>query len=149
MTDAPSLVEDEEDQEEYNFTKDESDQFKSLIQIGSLTDVITVFGHKITIATLTVAEDLEVGLLLKEYMDTHAFQRAYKTLIAAAAVKEIDGRPLVQALSIADDSATSVARKFDRMKEYYPSVIDEIFDGVKALETNLVPVLSRLGKKSA
>ena len=150
MTENPSLVEEddveEKVEEEYQFTPEESERFKILVQVGSMSKTINVYGHDILISTLSVAEDLEVGLLLKEYNEPHAFQRAYKTLIAAAATKRIDGNPLIQPLSITDNTGDSVAAKFAIMKNYYPPVIDKIFTGVEDLEKNLLPVLSRLGK---
>jgi hypothetical protein len=149
MTEAPSSVE-EVQEEEYELTPEESEMFKILVHVGRLTDTIKVFGHDIVISTISVDEDLQVGLLLKEYDGTAAFQRAYRTLVAAAAVRSIDGQPLITPLALSElDSSTKVKPKFEKMKEYFPPVIDEIYNGIMNLEKKIAPVLMKLGKISA
>lgn len=136
-------------EEEEFFTEEESDSFKALSTVGRLRKTFKIFGHTIEIATLTVAEDLQIGLALKKYAESHAFSRAFKLYTSAAAVKSIDGKPLVQ--TIAPFQATdieSVELKVERLMNYYPVVIDEIFLQLNELEQRLGPVLSRLGKTS-
>lgn len=149
MTEAPSSVE-EVQEEEYELTPEESELFMSLVQVGRLTDTIKVFGHEIVISTISVDEDLQVGLLLKEYDGSAAFQRAYRTLVVAAAIRSIDGNPIISPLSLSEmDDAGKVKPKFEKMKQYFPPVVDEIYKGVQNLERRLAPVLVRLGKTSA
>lgn len=147
MTEPPSSAEVELDEPIESLSPDESQLFKSLIQVGRLTQTLDVYGHEILISTLTVGEDIQVGLLLKPYIDTHSFQRAYRALIASAAVRTIDGEELISRLSSSDPSVT-VAEKFQKIKLYFPIVIDKIYDGLTELENRVTPLLSRLGKPS-
>ena len=148
---SPEIAEVPEEEEIVEYlTPEESDQFKSLMLVGRLSGTFVVYGHKIKLETTTVEEDIQLGMLVKKYQDSYAFQRAYRTAMVAAFLREIDGRPLVQSLgSFIGDDSTSVETKFDKLKEYYPAVIDEMYDRVQELEKKLMPILSRLGKTSS
>jgi hypothetical protein len=140
-------VSEELDEEEFNFTEEESELFRTLITVGCISETVDVFGHQIVLRTLNVDEDLQVGLIIKTFNDSLAFQRAYKTLMVAAAVRSVDGVPLIQALSMLDETnANSVQLKFEKMKEYYPPVIDKLYTELTRIESRVIPLLSRLGK---
>lgn len=136
-----------EQEEEPTFTEEESAMFTSLLTVGCLSKVVNVFGYKIQLKTLNVDEDIQVGLALKKFDGTLAFNRAYKTLTVAAAVRSIDGAPLIQSLSPLDDiDSNSVIVKYEKVKTYYPIVIDEIYRELNDLEARMLIILSRLGK---
>jgi hypothetical protein len=126
-------------------TEDESESFRNLVMVGAISDTFEIAGHKVILHTLNVDEDLQVGVLLHKFTDTHAFPRAYKTLICAAAIISIDGEPLVTHFSLSEGKVT-VQERFDKLKDFFPVVIDAIYERFVELEEKVTPVVSRLGK---
>ena len=129
-----------------NLTPEESSQFTNLVMVGALSRTYGIEGHKITLKTLTVDENLQLGSLLKEHANSYRFQQAMKAIIAAASIVTLDGLPLVQRLS-PNSLPVRVSEKFEVVKDYYQPVIDAIYARFIELEQELEPILSRLGKK--
>lgn len=139
-------IETKEEAEE-TLAPQESAEFKNLLTLGRLTVTDDLAGHPVTIRTLTMDEDLAVGMVIKPYIGTDSYTRAYKTAMVAASVRDIDGLPVYT--SIQDEQTLEViTKKFNIIKsKYYPLVIDELYKKFITLEEQLIPVVSRLGKK--
>jgi hypothetical protein len=133
--------------EPVTLTDDERDNFETLLTFGKKTDTKQVLGHSVLIGTLTVDEELQIGLLVKPYMNTDAYQRAYKTAVVAASVKEIDGQPLYQSLSKDEDSNFVMRKKWEKIKSYYPVAVDMMYTAVLDMEKDLWPMLEKISKK--
>jgi hypothetical protein len=142
----PENVNAEEANEEYYLTEEESQDFSNLLTVGRVSKMIDILGHKVLIRTLSVAEDMAVGLLIKPYVGSNSFERAYKTAVVAAAVREIDSHPVVASLAASYDDMELIQAKFDKIKMYFPIVIDEIYKRFLKLEETLIPLAGRLGK---
>lgn len=130
-------------------TEAESDDFRNLLFIGRLSETVDVLGHPIALSTLSTEEDLAIGLVTKPYIGSDSYQRAYRTAIVAAAIRSIDGEPLVLAISGDTTTLEIVQAKFDKVKKYYPIFLDAVYERFTELEKKLLPVVSRLGKRSS
>jgi len=128
---------------------EEQQNFESLISFGKKEKLDEVFGHSIYISTLTVEEELQVGLLVKPYLNTDAYYRAYKTAVVAASVKEIDGQPIYTPMSPREDSNHIMRMKWDKIKTYYPIIVDSMYNCVTKLEEELGPLIEKIAKKTS
>jgi hypothetical protein len=155
---SPTITDDEEilpeaepvsDMIPVELTPEEQQNFENLITFGKKTSMDTVFGHSVYISTLTVEEELQVGLLVKPYMNTDAYWRAYKTAVVAASVKEIDGQPVYQPMSPQEDSNHIMRQKWDKIKTYYPVIVDSMYNCVTKLEEELGPLIEKISKKTS
>lgn len=155
---APSIKDDEQpvdDDDEDIFdnvdelSDEERDNFENLLTFGKKTSVKEVYGHSVYVSTLTVEEELQIGLLVKPYLNTDAYHRAYKTAVVAASVKEIDGQPIYHPLSEKEDSNHIMRKKWDKIKTYYPIIVDQMYNCVTELEQELIPLLSKIAQKTS
>ena len=121
--------------------------FEELIMIGRRQKQVRVAGHHILLSTMNTDVELQIGLLTKEFMGSDAYARAYKAAVVAASVTEIDGRPVYQPLSPGEEDTTIIVRKkFERVREYYPIIVDMIYNHVMELEQELFPLVEKLKK---
>ena len=98
-----------------------SEDIISLLNLGKLTYEMNVRGHKIVLRTLTMGEELEIGLLLKPFIGTVEEGRALATAIVAASIESFDGNPLVRGIGPEENL---LHRKFDyvRTRMYWPVI---------------------------
>jgi hypothetical protein len=83
--------------------------------------------------------------VVKPWEGTVGWAKAYKTAAVAAALYEIDGVPFYTPL-VPTDQSEIVARKFDKLKSYYPAFVDEINGHLLKMEQSMIEVLEKLGK---
>jgi len=129
-------------------TPEESEDFRNLLVVGRLAETISVLGHTVTLRTLSVEEDLAVGLIIKPYLGSNSYERAYRTAICAASIREIDGEPFGEPLSSDVNAYETLEFKFKKITKYYPILLDEVYKRFTELEKQLLPTVSRLGKIS-
>jgi hypothetical protein len=132
-----------------DLTEEEQQNFESIITFGKKTALDEVFGHSVYLSTLTVEEELQVGLLVKPYLNTDAYYRAYKTAVVAASVKEIDGQPLYTAMSPHEDTNQIMRKKWEKIKTYYPVVVDSMYNCVTRLEEELGGLIEKISRKTS
>lgn len=98
-----------------------SPEIFGLLNLGKLTKDIDIRGHKITLRTLTMGEELEIGLMLKEFEGTQEWGRALATALVAASIVTLDGKPLVEALGPGEDL---LPRKYSYVQKsmYWPVI---------------------------
>lgn len=132
-----------------NLTEEEQQNFENLLTFGKKTALDEVFGHSVYLSTLTVEEELQIGLLVKPYLNTDAYYRAYKTAVVAASVKEIDGQPVYQPMSSHEDSNQIMRKKWDKVKTYYPIIVDSMYNCVTRLEEELGGLIEKISKKTS
>jgi hypothetical protein len=120
----------------------------ALLQVGRLSSKINVFGNEVRIKTLTVGEELEIGLLTKQYLNTAEQGRAYGTAVVAACIESINRKPLpVKPLGLEDES-NLLSYKFDYITaRYYWPVIEKIYEEYMKLLARQVTALEELKKK--
>lgn len=130
------------------FTPEEEESFSNLLFIGRKSKTIGIAGHRILIETLTTDVELQLGLITKDFQGSDGYSRAYKAAIVAASVKEIDGRPLYQPLSPdeSEDVGYVVRKKFEKIKEYYPVLLEMIYTQIVEMEKELFPLVEKLKK---
>jgi hypothetical protein len=80
------------------FSSQVQSDITGLAYLGKLEEEFTWAGHRFVIRTLTVKEELEAGVIVKEYDDTIAQAKALTAVAVAASLVSVDGKPLVQQL---------------------------------------------------
>jgi hypothetical protein len=122
------------------------DAFDGLLFIGALTKRFSWGGHRFVIRTLNVDDLLEATLLIKEYEGTLAAQRAWQSVVCAASVVTIDGKPLAVPLT---SSESALAVKWDWVRRHLmPPVVDVIYGQWLDLDATVSEVLISMGEAS-
>lgn len=121
--------------------------FDSLLTCGKRSKTIEVMGHKVTIESLNVDDDLRIGMYTKEFRDSDAFPRAIQVATCAAGVRAINNRPLVAGSLFQDESTQSIFQaKLDKLQSAYPIVITEIYREILNLDAEFADLAIKLGK---
>jgi hypothetical protein len=128
-------------------TQDEEDETVDLINAGKKDVVFELFGRTIHLRTLTIEEELKVSEITKQYLQTDGYPRAYRTAIVAAAIRTIDGELLFNPISETDFDQM-IAKKFQKLLDYYPLAVDQIYARYRDLELELLALVEKLGKSS-
>jgi hypothetical protein len=119
-----------------------------LLQLGKLTTKADIYGHEVVIRTLTVGEELEIGLLTEQFKNTSEDGRAYATAVVAASLISINRKPLPIKPLGPEDEVNALSYKFDYIKtRYYWPVIKRIYDEYMKLLERQVTALEELKKK--
>ena len=133
--------------EQPNLSEEERKTFVDALLIGQKSEVVDIFGHQVLIKTLTVDLELQVAQVLRPWENTIGFPKAYKTANVAASIYEIDSAPFYTPI-LPTDKTEIVSKKFDKLKEYYPPFVDEIYTKFTDMEQSMVAVLEKLGKSN-
>jgi hypothetical protein len=127
---------------------DERTTFTQAVQLGRMTRDVTVLGLVVSLSTLTVNQELQIATLIKPYEGSQGYTRAYMTACVAASIDRLDGRPFFTPLNEADKRAL-VSRKFEKLREYYPIFVDQVYGEFDKLEQESGrDILKKLGKSS-
>ena len=142
------LIEDEEDEveERLTLTLEERTDFAKLMTVGRRLKTIDVAGPKVTIQTLTSADEMRIGLHTKPYLDTQGFARAYHVGVCAAGIVEVKNQPLWQSLLPVEDPDEVFSKNVEALSKFYPVVISRIYDGIMELEREFAKLAIKLGK---
>jgi hypothetical protein len=119
-----------------------AEAFDGLLFLGKLDRKFRFAGHEFVIRTINVDEVIAVGLLVKEHMDSVAWQKAYQTGVLAACIVTVDGHPLPEPLGEADDPLRA---RFDLVAKWYPSTQDFVYEQFELLEVEVQQVLEAMG----
>ena len=136
----------EEPEPEVTLTREEENLFLQLMTVGRRSKTISVFDHRVAIQTLNVDDDLRVSLFTRDYRDTDGNGRAYQLATCAAGIRSIDGEPLYKALSSEITEDEAFARKVEKLRNYYPIVISQIYSEVIKLDAEFAELAVKLGK---
>jgi hypothetical protein len=141
------LIEEENPPEEVTvLTAEERRDFDRLLTIGRRTKKIIVMDHPVTIQTLKTADEMRIGLHTKPYLESQGFARAYQVGVCAAGIVDIDGSPLYRPVSEKEDDDGIFDKKIEVLKDYYPIVITQIYQGIIDLEREFADLAIKLGK---
>jgi len=122
-----------------------SSDLTTLLELGKLEETVEIGNRKVRIRTLKIGQELEVGLLTKEYQGTSEQLRAEITAIVAAAVVSVDGEPLITSLGPTDDTLNS---RFNYVNEnFYWPVIRLIYQRYSDLQERAEAALKELDEK--
>lgn len=128
-------------------TDEERRDFASLMTCGRRSKTITVMGHPVVIQTLTVADEMRIGLYTKAYADTQlGFQRAYQVGVCAAGVRQVQGKPLFSSLREVTSEDEIFDRSVEEIRKFYPVAITQIYQGIMDLEREFAELAIKLGK---
>jgi len=103
-----------------------AEDVQGLLYLGYLEETIQMFGHSFTMRTLEVGQELEIGLLIKEYTGTVTQGRALAAATVAASLEAVDGRTIYQQLGPNDKD--SVRRKFDYVLKWFWPTIETLYN---------------------
>lgn len=123
-----------------------SDEVVGLLNLGRLSSDMKIRGHDVRFRTLTMDEELEVGLLVQPFSKTEWEGRALATGLIAASIESLDGKPLVEELGPGD---ASLRRKFDYVRKnmYWPVIRILYEEGYIPLVDRQMSALDELRKK--
>lgn len=133
--------------EEPVLTDEEEDEVVDLINAGRKERFVEVFTRRIHLRTLTIEEELKVSEITKPYIGSDGYPRAYRTAVVAAAIRTIDGELLFSPISEAEFDQI-IFKKFEKLLNYYPLAVDQIFARYQEMEKELFELVQKLGKSS-
>lgn len=120
--------------------------FTGLLYLGALRKTFKWMGHTFTIRTLGTDEQLAIGLLVKEWDDSIAQNRAYSAAVVAAAVETVDGQPLPGPAFEETDEAR-LRRRFNVVTStWYDATIDAVFNEYLNLRIKVDEILAKMGE---
>ena len=144
------LIEDEipEEEQKTELTAEERRDFSRLLTMGRRVKKIVIMDHPVTVQTLKTTDEMQIGLYTKPYLESQGFSRAYQVGMCAAGVVDIDGSPLYEPISQAEDESSIFSQRADKVKEYYPIVVTQIYQAIVDLEREFADLAIKLGKLS-
>ena len=126
------------------FDPKHQDDFEGLLHLGELRHEFVWANHTFLIRTLKVDELLQVALLTKDFAGSYGADRAYVTALVAAALVEVDGEPVYQAIGRDEDH---VAKKYNYIrKNWYSQTIDAVYSHLPRLEARAQTLLDAMGE---
>lgn len=126
-------------------TSEEEAEVVDLLSAGRKERWPIVFGRRIHLRTLTMGEELKLAEITKPYIGTDAYARAYRAAVVAAAIRTIDGELLFNPIS-SSDFDNLIFKKFEKMMDWYPLAVDQIFRVYREMELELLALVEKLGK---
>lgn len=122
--------------------------FLGLLYVGHLEASFTLWGHKFKIATPSRRERMQMGLAVRDYQGTAAFEIAWQAAFVAGYLLEVDGEPLPEpVLNKAKD--TAFQERFDWVLDNVREpVMDEIYTKCLELDGTVNEVVEAMGKAS-
>ena len=118
--------------------------FEGLLYIGKVTRSFRWMGHSFVIHTPKVADLLEIGQIHAPYAGTVVDIKAYQSLMIAATLESIDGKPLPLPLGV--DTGALQAKFEYIVQNWYPWTIDKLYQEYLLLDADVAAVYSALGK---
>lgn len=144
--------EDEEPDEEVSekkpteLTAEERESFQNLLTVGRRTKTVTVFDHKVVLASLNVDDEIMIGQATKPYADSQTFPRAWQSATVAAAIRSVDGEAWGQSLFADADPTALFEEKWDKVRRMYPLVVQVLYKNVTDMEVEFAELARKLGK---
>lgn len=120
--------------------------FVGLLYVGALTESFSLFGHEFVIATPTQTERMQIGIVIKDFVDTVAGELAYSTAMVAAFLVSIDGEKLPEPV-VNNPKETALHDRFlwvsNNMRR---PVVSELYSRCLQLDMEVDGVLEAMGK---
>lgn len=127
---------------------EEEVMFSSLLTCGRRSKTVKILDHTVVVETVNGDDDLRIGIYAKPYVGTLGEQRAYQIAVAAAGLRSIDGRPVVQTLYADADLTALFEEKVAIVAKMYPPVIQRMYRAVLDAEKEFAELVERLGKSN-
>jgi hypothetical protein len=120
--------------------------FEGLLYIGKIIRDFRWLGHSFRIQSPKTDDLLEAGQLHKPYADTVASVRAWQSLMIAACLVSIDGKPMPIPF---EDGISPLEAKFDYInRHWYSWTIDHIYNEYMFLDADVQSAVEAMGKAS-
>jgi hypothetical protein len=120
------------------------ESFTGLLFIGKVTKEFKWLGHTFILKSPTVGELLEAGQLHKAYVNTVSDIKAWQSIIVAASIQSIDGRPLTVPIT---NEVSALEAKFNYINvHWYPWTLDVLYEQYILLDKEVADVIEALGK---
>lgn len=103
-----------------------SQEVEGLLYLGRLTHECELYGHTITLRTLTRGERLAASLFVREYEDTLGLADALQTAYLALAITTVDGRPLTISLG-KEPVEARLRRNFEIVRNWYDPIVEALY----------------------
>lgn len=100
---------------------------EGLLFLGRLTHDFDLYGHPMTIRTLTRGERLATTLFVRQYEDTLGLADALQTAYVALAVVTVDGRALSIPLVDNESVEARLRRNFAIVQNWHDAVIEAVY----------------------
>lgn len=147
-------VEDEDDEPEgepeepdrTTLTAEERDSFRDLMTVGRRNKTVTIFDHKVALASLNVDDEVMIGQATKEFTDSQTFPRAWQSATVAASIRSIDGESWGQSLYADAEPSTLFEEKWQKVRRMYPIVVQALYNEVVQMEAEFAELARKLGK---
>jgi hypothetical protein len=137
-------TEDESVPDVLEFDPEYKKSFEGLLFIGKVSRTFKWLGHTFTIKTPTIDDMLEAGQLHQPYVGTIGDIKAWQSLMVAASLVTVDGKPLPIPIS---DETTSLQTKFNYINEHwYPWTTDALYEQYILLDAEVREVIDAMGK---
>lgn len=149
--DPPAPVEEDDRPVSEDYTPAEFDPkwrepFSGLLYLGALTKRVEIWGHSFVISTPTQTERMQIGLVVKDYIDTIAGNLAYSTAFVAACLTHVDDHPLPRPVTN-DPKESALFGRFRWIEQNMQKVvIDELYSRCLELDMDVQNVLEAMGK---
>lgn len=122
------------------------DAFHGLAYLGAASWEFEWLGHKFVIRTLTDDEELTIARIIKDWEDTIAYDRAYRTAVASLCVETIDGKGMPTPVEDEPGYGWAIHR-FNYVKaRWFKYTIDKVYEQYFVLASEVRAVLEEMGK---
>lgn len=127
-------------------TDEERAQFRTLMGVGKRTKKFSLFDHTVVIRSLMCDDELRIGLMTERHKSSTGFSRAYQCATVAAAIVSIGNDNWNNSLAAEPDPDELFTRKYRKVLDLHPMVVQYIYDKVQELESEFAELLTKLGK---
>lgn len=143
----PEPEEDEaEDPGHTDLSDEERENFRNLMTVGRRTKTVTLFDHKVVLASLNVDDEVMIGQATKEYVGSQTFPRAWQSATVAAAIRSMDGEAWGQSLYADAEPEVLFEEKWAKVRRMYPLVVQYLYNEVTQMEAEFAELARKLGK---
>lgn len=144
--DDPDESESDEDDSHTELTAEERESFRNLMTVGRRTKSVTLFDHKVVLASLNVNDEVMIGQATKEYVNSQTFPRAWQSATVAAAIRSVDGEAWGQSLYTDAEPESLFREKWEKVLRMYPLVVQYLYNEITQMEAEFAELARKLGK---
>lgn len=127
-------------------TAEERDSFRDLMTVGRRTKNVTLFDHKVVLASLNVNDEVMIGQVTKEHVSSQTFPRAWQSATVAASIRSVDGEAWGQSMFADAEPEVLFREKWEKVLKMYPLVVQYLYNEVTSMEAEFAELARKLGK---
>lgn len=127
------------------FPERHKEALTGLMFLGRLEEEFEWLGHKFVIRTRTAGEQIECGVLIQPTVGTRLEMKAWEASVVAASVVSVDGMPIITPVDLS--RTPTLRERYDYViTNWYPPVIDAVYERAYALEQEMRAVVAAMGE---